>query len=336
MGALDGRVAIITGAGRGIGREHALLFAREGAHVVVNDLGGGTDGAGADSGPAHDVVAEIEALGGVAVANTDSVSDPAGAEKLVATAVEAFGDLHVLVNNAGILRDRLTINMSEQEWDAVVDVHLKGHFCPTRYAAAYWRERSKAGATVEAAVVNTSSGAGLVGNVGQLNYAAAKAGIAAMTIVEAMELARYGVRANCIAPVARTRLTLQTPGMGEQMAAPEDPDTFDQLDPANISPLVGYPPRPGARSPAACSTSSATRSGCSRAGPSSTACRARVAGPSTSSQRACRSWSTGARSWRRRAATSRPCSPTSARRWARCRRSTRTTRTRPGRRRGCG
>ena len=240
MGALDGRVAIITGAGRGIGREHALLFAREGAHVVVNDLGGGTDGAGADQGPAAEVVAEIEGAGGVAVANTDSVASPEGAERLVAMAVEHFGDLHVLVNNAGILRDRLTVNMTEEEWDAVVEVHMKGHYCPTRYAAAYWRDRQKAGNDVQAAIVNTSSGAGLVGNFGQLNYAAAKAGIAAMTIVEAMELGRYGVRSNCIAPVARTRLTLQTPGMEDTMAPPDDPGAFDALDPANISPLVGY------------------------------------------------------------------------------------------------
>ena len=240
MGALDGRVVIITGAGRGIGREHALLYAREGAQVVVNDLGGSTDGTGSDIGPAQEVVNEIEAANGVAVANTDSVSSWEGAERLVNTAIETFGDLHVLVNNAGILRDKLSFNMSEAEWDAVVDVHLKGHFCPTRHAAAYWRHQHKAGKLVNAAIVNTSSGAGLIGNFGQLNYAAAKAGIAAMTIVEAMELGRYGVRSNCIAPVARTRLTLQTPGMGEQMAAPEDPGKFDALDPANISPLVAY------------------------------------------------------------------------------------------------
>ncbi|HEX9681643.1 MAG TPA: SDR family oxidoreductase [Acidimicrobiales bacterium] len=240
MGALDGRVTIVTGAGRGIGREHALLFAREGAHVVVNDFGGNPDGTGGDTGPAQTVVEEIQALGGVAVANTDSVSSWEGAERLVATAIEVFGDLHVLVNNAGILRDKLSFNMSEAEWDAVVDVHLKGHFCPTRFAAAYWRAQHKAERPVTAAIVNTSSGAGLIGNLGQLNYAAAKAGIAAMTIVEAMELGRYGVRANCIAPVARTRLTLQTPGMGEQMQAPDDPGQFDALDPANISPLVAY------------------------------------------------------------------------------------------------
>jgi NAD(P)-dependent dehydrogenase (short-subunit alcohol dehydrogenase family) len=198
MGALDGRVVIITGAGRGIGREHALLFASEGAHVVVNDLGGATDGSGADKGPAQEVVEEIEAAGGVAVANTDSVTSWDGAEQMVRTAVDTFGELHALVNNAGILRDRLSFNMTEDEWDAVVDVHMKGHFCTTRAAAAYWREQQKAGKELKAAIVNTSSGAGLIGNPGQLNYAAAKAGIAAMTIVEALELGRYGVRANCM------------------------------------------------------------------------------------------------------------------------------------------
>src|SRR2546421_5956245 len=164
MGALDGRVAIITGAGRGIGREHALLFAREGARVVVNDLGGGTDGSGTDAGPAQLVVDEIRALGGEAVANTDNVADWAGAERLVQTALDAFGDLHVLVNNAGILRDRMLVNMTEQEWDAVIHVHLKGHFVPTRFAAAYWREKTKAGHPVKANVVNTSSTSGLIGN----------------------------------------------------------------------------------------------------------------------------------------------------------------------------
>ncbi|HVV36582.1 MAG TPA: SDR family oxidoreductase [Acidimicrobiales bacterium] len=240
MGALDGRVAIITGAGRGIGREHALLFASEGAKVVVNDLGGATDGSGSDKTAAEQVVAEIEAMGGQAVANGDSVTDWDGAQRLVAAAVEAFGDLHVLVNNAGILRDRFSFNMSEEEWDAVVAVHMKGHFCPTRMAAAYWRDQTKAGKTVNAAIVNTTSAAGLLGNAGQLNYTAAKAGIAGMTMVEAMELGRYGVRANCIAPVARTRLTLQTPGLGDNVAAPEDAAEFDALDPANISPLVAY------------------------------------------------------------------------------------------------
>jgi NAD(P)-dependent dehydrogenase (short-subunit alcohol dehydrogenase family) len=240
MGALDGRVAIITGAGRGLGREHALLFAAEGAKVVVNDLGGDTHGEGADRAPAQQVVDEIEAMGGEAVAHTESVADFEAAQRLVQLAVDTFGDLHVLVNNAGILRDKMLVNMTDAEWDAVMSVHLRGHFSPTRHAAAYWREQVKAGNEVKASIINTSSGAGLLGNVGQTNYGAAKAGIAAMTMIEAMELSRYGVRANAIAPVARTRLTLETPGMGEMVAAPDDPSKFDAWDPANVSPLVAY------------------------------------------------------------------------------------------------
>ncbi|MFN8037458.1 MAG: SDR family oxidoreductase [Acidimicrobiia bacterium] len=240
MGSLDGRVVIITGAGRGIGREHAHLFASEGAKVVVNDLGGNIDGTGEDRAPAQIVVDEIHEMGGEAVANVDSVSDWEGAQRLVNTAIETFGDLHVLVNNAGILRDRVLVNMTEQEWDSIMNVHLKGHFCPTRFAAAYWREQKKAGKEVKAAIVNTSSGAGLLGNFGQTNYASAKAGIAAFTIVCAMELANYGVRTNCIAPLARTRLTLQTPGMEAVVHEPEDASKFDVWNPANISPLVAY------------------------------------------------------------------------------------------------
>ena len=231
---LEGRVAVITGGGRGIGREHALLFAAEGAKVVVNDLGGATDGgAAAEAGltAAQSVADEIVAMGGEAVANTDSVTDWEGSKRIVDTAVEAFGDLHVVVNNAGILRDRMLVSMSEEEFDAVVAVHLKGTFNVTRWAAGFWREQTKAGIDGDRAIVNTSSGAGLHGNTGQTNYAAAKAGIAAMTIVNSLELKRYGVRANCIAPIARTRLTLQTPGMGDAMGQ----QTFD---PENISPLV--------------------------------------------------------------------------------------------------
>jgi NAD(P)-dependent dehydrogenase (short-subunit alcohol dehydrogenase family) len=239
MGALDGRVVLITGAGRGIGREHALLMASEGAKLVINDLGGNADGTGADTGPAHEVVDEIAAMGGEAVANTDSVTDWEGAQRMVNCAVEAFGDLHVLVNNAGILRDRVLVNMTEEEWDAVIAVHLKGHFAPTRWAGAYWRERSKAGHEVNAAIVNTASGA-MLGNLGQTNYVAAKAGIAAMSLVWAGELTRYGVRTNCLAPLARTRLTLATPGLPEVMGVPDDPAQFDLFDPANISPLVAY------------------------------------------------------------------------------------------------
>jgi len=240
MGALDGRVAIITGAGRGIGREHALLFASEGAKVVVNDLGGSMDGAGEDVGPAQQVVNEIEAMGGEAVANTDNIADWEGGQRLVNAAVEAFGDLNVLVNNAGILRDRVLVNMTEEEWDAVINVHLKGHFVPTRWAAAYWREQTKAGKEVKANVINTSSTSGLIGNPGQANYGAAKMGIAAFTIITAQELSRYGVRVNCIAPAARTRLTEATPGLGDVVKPPEDAGSFDVWDPANISPLVAW------------------------------------------------------------------------------------------------
>ena len=240
MGALDGRVAIITGAGRGIGREHALLFASEGAKVVVNDLGGAVDGSGDDRSPAQQVVDEIEAMGGEAVANGDNITDWEGGQRLINTAVEAFGDLHVLVNNAGILRDRVLVNMTEEEWDSVVNVHLKGHFVPTRWAAAYWREQSKAGKEIRANIVNTSSTSGLLGNPGQTNYGAAKAGIGAFTVICAQELARYGVRSNAIAPAARTRMTEATPGLGDIVKAPEDPGKFDVWNPANISPLVAY------------------------------------------------------------------------------------------------
>jgi NAD(P)-dependent dehydrogenase (short-subunit alcohol dehydrogenase family) len=240
MGSLDGRVAIITGAGGGIGREHALLFAAEGAKVVVNDLGGAMDGTGDDRSVAQKVVDEIKAMGGEAVANTDNIADWEGGQRLINTAVEAFGDLHVLVNNAGILRDRVLVNMTEEEWDAVIHVHLKGHFVPTRWAAAYWREQTKAGKQVNAAIVHTSSTSGLLGNPGQTNYGAAKAGIASFSNICAQELARYGVRSNTIAPAARTRLTEATPGLGDMVKAPEEADKFDAWDPANISPLVAY------------------------------------------------------------------------------------------------
>jgi NAD(P)-dependent dehydrogenase (short-subunit alcohol dehydrogenase family) len=240
MGALDGRVAIITGAGRGIGREHALLFAAEGAKVVVNDLGGAMDGTGDDRTPAEQVVDEIKAMGGEAVANADNVGDWEGGQRLIKTAIEAFGDLHVLVNNAGILRDRVLVNMTEEEWDSVINVHLKGHFVPMRFAATYWREQTKSGKTVKASVINTSSTSGLLGNPGQANYGAAKAGIGALTVITAQELTRYGVRVNGIAPAARTRLTESTPGLGDIVKPPEDPGRFDIWDPANVSPLVAW------------------------------------------------------------------------------------------------
>jgi NAD(P)-dependent dehydrogenase (short-subunit alcohol dehydrogenase family) len=207
MGALDGRVAIITGAGRGLGREHALLFAREGAKVVVNDLGGAADGTGGDLTPAEEVVKEIEAGGGEAVANGDNVADWEGAQRLVNAAIERFGDLDILVNNAGILRDRVVVNMTEEEWDAVIAVHLKGHFAPTRWAAAYWREQHKAGQGKPRNLVHTSSTSGLFSNPGQANYGAAKAGIYALTRVAALELEKVGIAVNAIAPVALTRMT---------------------------------------------------------------------------------------------------------------------------------
>ncbi|HJR24415.1 MAG TPA: SDR family oxidoreductase [Acidimicrobiales bacterium] len=228
MGALDGRVAIITGAGRGLGRAHALLFAAEGAKVVVNDLGD----------EAEAVAAEIRSAGGEAVAFASDVTDWDAGEAMVATAVREFGDLHVLVNNAGFLRDRMVVSMSEAEWDDIVAVHLKGHFVPTRFAAAHWREQAKAGVSVQASIVHTSSTSGLLGNPGQTNYGAAKAGIGAFSIICAQELGRYGVRSNCLAPAARTRLTEATPGLGDVVAAPAE--GFDLWDPANVSPLVAY------------------------------------------------------------------------------------------------
>jgi NAD(P)-dependent dehydrogenase (short-subunit alcohol dehydrogenase family) len=200
-------VAIVTGAGRGIGREHALSLARHGALVVVNDLGAGVDGSGEDASPAQQVVAEIEAAGGRAITNGDDVSSFDGAERLVRAAVETFGDLHVVVNNAGILRDRMMANMTEAEWDAVIKVHLKGTFAPAHFAAAYWRDRSKAGQPVDGRIINTTSVSGIYGNIGQSNYGAAKAGIAAFTVIGALELARYGVTVNAVAPVALTRMT---------------------------------------------------------------------------------------------------------------------------------
>ena len=240
MTGLDGRVAIITGAGRGLGREYAMFLASQGARVVVNDRGSGMDGTGGDPVPAEEVASAIRSAGGEAVANADDVAEWKGGQRVVQAAVEAFGDLHVLVNNAGILRDRLIVNMSEEEWDSVIQVHLKGHFVPLRHAAAYWRERSKQGEAVAASVINTSSTSGLQGNPGQANYGAAKAGVAALTLIAAQELGRYGVRVNAIAPAARTRLTEATPGLGEMVAAPDDAVRFDEWDPANVAPVVAW------------------------------------------------------------------------------------------------
>jgi NAD(P)-dependent dehydrogenase (short-subunit alcohol dehydrogenase family) len=228
----EGRVAIVTGAGRGIGREHALLLAHHGAKVVVNDLGGAMDGEGSDLTPAQSVVEEIKAMGGEAVVNGDDISDWDGAERLVHQAIETFGGLDIVINNAGILRDRMLTNMSEAEWDAVIKVHLKGTFAPARHAAAYWRERSKNGEENVARIINTSSPSGIYGNVGQTNYGAAKAGIASFTIIAAKELARYGVTVNCIAPAALTRLT-ENLGMGQ---APEE--IKEQMSASHIAPVV--------------------------------------------------------------------------------------------------
>jgi len=236
-GLCEGRVVIVTGAGRGIGREEALEFAREGARLVVNDVGVARDGTGEDATPAQEVVDEIKALGGEAVANYDDISDFDGAKRLIGQAVESFGTLDVLVNNAGILRDRMVVNMSIDEWDAVIKVHLRGTFATTHHAANYWRDRSKAGEPVDARIVNTSSSSGIYGNVGQSNYGAAKAGIAAFTVITAMELSRYGVTVNAIAPAALTRMTED---LVRWQSEGEDTPVWDPRDPSNIAPLVVY------------------------------------------------------------------------------------------------
>jgi NAD(P)-dependent dehydrogenase (short-subunit alcohol dehydrogenase family) len=237
------RVAIVTGAARGIGRGHAIEFARQGYAVVVNDLGAEVDGTGGSTGPAGEVVDEIRGMGGQAVANGDDVADFGGAGRMVQAALEHFGRLDVLVNNAGILRDRMLVNMTEDEWDAVIRVHLKGTFAPTRHAAAYWREEHKAGRPVDARVINTTSSSGIYGNAGQSNYGAAKAGIAAFTVITAMELGRYGVTVNAVAPAALTRMTENLRPDRPKVAA----DTFDASAPDNIAPLVVWLAGPSAR-----------------------------------------------------------------------------------------
>jgi NAD(P)-dependent dehydrogenase (short-subunit alcohol dehydrogenase family) len=231
----EGRVAVITGAGRGIGREHALLLAEHGAKVVVNDLGANPDGRGADAGPANEVVELIQGMGGEAVVNGDDISDMDGAKRLIDQAVDSFGRLDVLINNAGILRDRMIFSMSEDDWDAIVKVHLKGTFATTHYASAYWREQTKAGETFDARVINTASPSGIYGNVGQTNYGAAKAGIAAFSVIAAMELVRYGVTVNCIAPGAITRLTSNLMG-----AAADDPSLKEKMSPRWIAVLATW------------------------------------------------------------------------------------------------
>lgn len=233
-GICDGRVVIVTGAGRGLGRAHALAFAAEGARVVVNDLGVGLDGTPGPDSPAGQVVDEIRAAGGEAVAHGGDIATTDGAAALIRTALETYGRLDTLVNNAGFLRDRMLVNLDEDDWDAVVRVHLKGHFLPLKHAAAHWRAEAKAGRLPDARIVNTSSGAGLLGSVGQGNYSAAKAGIVGLTLVAAAELGRYGVQVNAIAPAARTRMTERT--FAETMAAPDT--GFDTMAPENVSPLV--------------------------------------------------------------------------------------------------
>ncbi len=234
MGLLDQRVCVVTGAGRGLGREYALMLAAEGASVVVNDLGGSRDGTGADPGPADAVVDEIVAAGGTAIANGADVSDFAAARELVHSAIDAFGDLHAIVNNAGILRDRMLVNMTEQEWDAVITVHLKGTFAPSHHAAVWWRERSKAGHEVDARIINTTSPSGIYGNIGQTNYGAAKAGIASFSYIASMELARYGITVNAVAPSALTRLT-EDLGIGEA-----DEETKAMMSPRWVAPVVTW------------------------------------------------------------------------------------------------
>ncbi|MFN2543688.1 MAG: SDR family oxidoreductase [Actinomycetota bacterium] len=235
MGMLEGKVAVITGAGRGIGRGEALLFAEQGARVVVNDVGGDWDGAGQDPRPASQVVEEIQAAGGEAAPHFEDISEESGAKSLIALALDTWGKLDVVVNNAGILRDRMIFNMSTEEWDSVIKVHLRGHFLVTREACVYWRERSKAGETVRGAIVNTSSTSGILSNAGQANYGAAKAGIASLTQIVGMDMRKYGVNCNAIAPGARTRMTERTFG---ELKVPEG--EFDQLAPENIAPLVAF------------------------------------------------------------------------------------------------
>lgn len=233
-GICEGRVVIVTGSARGIGKAHALEFARQGAKVVVNDLGAEVDGTGSSAGPAGDVVDEIRAMGGSAIANGEDVSDWEGAQRLINAAITEFGTLDVVVNNAGILRDRMLVNMTDVEWDSVIRVHLRSTFAMTRWAATYWREQTKAGIQVAGRIINTSSSSGIYGNVGQSNYGAAKAGIAAFTIIASEELSRYGATVNAIAPVALTRMT-ENLGV---FNSPDDPAKFNAVAPENISPLV--------------------------------------------------------------------------------------------------
>jgi NAD(P)-dependent dehydrogenase (short-subunit alcohol dehydrogenase family) len=242
-GICEGRVVIVTGAGRGIGRAHALELARQGAKVVVNDLGVSNSGEGGGQGPADEVVQAIRDMGGEAVANGADVADWKQTEALVRQAIDEFGRLDAVVNNAGFVRDRMFVSCSEEEWDAVIRVHLKGHFCVSRHAAAYWRGQAKAGEEVDARIINTTSGAGVLGSVGQSSYSAAKAGIATLTLVQGAELGRYGITANAICPIARTRMT--EGAFGDSMNAPDQ--GFDENDPANVSPFIAWLASPESR-----------------------------------------------------------------------------------------
>jgi NAD(P)-dependent dehydrogenase (short-subunit alcohol dehydrogenase family) len=245
MDALADRVVVVTGAGRGLGREHALLAAAEGAAVVVDDNGCEADGSGSDPSLAAAVVAEIEAGGGRAIASTEDVATTAGAERLLAMALDAFGRVDGLVNNAGVLRDRMFVNLGEEDWDAVIRGQLRATYCPARAFATHWRERSKAGDAVDASMVNVPSTSGLIGQVGQTNYGAAKAAIGSLTLILAEELGRYGVRVNGVVPVARTRMTAEVPAFADLVAAPADADAFDVYHPGNVSPLVAWLLRAG-------------------------------------------------------------------------------------------
>jgi NAD(P)-dependent dehydrogenase (short-subunit alcohol dehydrogenase family) len=240
-GRLEGRVVVITGAGRGLGAEHARLFASLGARVVVNDFGSASDGSGSDASPAHALVEEIRAAGGDAVVDTEDVADFDGARRLIENAVSSFGDLDVLIHNAGILRDRMLVNMTPQEWDDIMRVHLRGHFCPTRHAAAYWRERVKRSGPRDAVLIHTTSTSGIVGSVGQTNYGTAKSGLATLALLCHSELhGRYGVRCYAVAPGARTRLTLQTPGAQDVVQPPAEEGAFDFWHAGNVSPLYAW------------------------------------------------------------------------------------------------
>ena len=240
MGALDGRVAVITGAAGGLGREYAALFAAEGARLVLNDIGAARDGSGNDPSIVSTLVDEIAATGADAVGNAEDIATMEGALRVLEQALDSYGEVHALVNSGGMLRDRMFVNMDVDEWDAIIRGHLRAHFCPSRVVAGYWRDRSKAEDGVRASIVNTTSNAGLFSQPGQSNYAAAKAGIVGLTITLAEELSRYGVRVNAISPAARTRMTTAVPGMAEMVAAPSSSDDFDVYHPGNVAPVVAW------------------------------------------------------------------------------------------------